>query len=322
MADWLERRPFLAMSGLIGAVVLVGFFLLSGGQVKTILSTVGASVTSGGGTRTSTGGAGGTEGIGGSEPTPAATPNADEAAAVTPALLIVRTGTLRLQAPAISSTAQQLSDLVATAGGYVAGSKETGSGSADGATLDVRIPSAAWDRTLDELRGLGTVLSQEIGTEEVTGQVVDLDARIANLRATEAALQAIMTKAAKIQDVLDVQHQLTDTRGQIEELTAQVQTLRDRASFGSLTVVLSTPAAPAPSASPPPGWDPGRDAAAATGKLVRIGQTATSAGIWVAIVGIPLVLGFAIGLGIALGLLRLGWLGLRRAGFVGSHEAA
>ena len=96
------------------------------------------------------------------------------------------------------------------------GSKESGTGADAAATADYRIPADAWERTLAGLRGLATVREQEISTDEVTGQVVDLGARIANLRATESALQAIMAKAARIEDVLAVQKQLTDTRGQIE----------------------------------------------------------------------------------------------------------
>ena len=43
----------------------------------------------------------------------------------------------------------------------------------------------------------------------MTSQVVDLQARIANLRASETALQGIAAKATKISDVLEVQAQLT-----------------------------------------------------------------------------------------------------------------
>jgi uncharacterized protein DUF4349 len=321
MDTLLDRRPLLVFAVLLVPVALVLILLLGGGQITTILSTVGASVT-GGDSGSSTGGSGSsTGGTSGSEPKATPAPNANLAVAPAPGLLIVRTGTLRLQTGAIATTVQRVTDLVAAAGGYIEGSKESGSGSDGAATIDVRIPSPAWDRTLGALRDLGTVLGQEIGAEEVTGQVVDLDARIANLRTTEAALQAIMAKATRIADVLDVQHELTDTRGQIEELTGQVQTLRDRASFGSLSIVLSLPAAPAtpaPSASPPPGWDPGRDVDAASGQLVSIGQTATSAGIWLAIVAIPVL----VAIGIGIGLLRLGWLGLRRVGLVGDREPA
>ena len=196
---------------------------------------------------------------------------------IQPALLIVRTGTLRLEigsAAALSSTVSKAANLVTAGGGYVAGSKETGADADASATVDYRIPAAAWEQILAGLRSLATVKGQEIGTEEVTGKVVDLGARIANLRATEAALQAIMAKATKIEDVLDVQRQLTDTRGQIEELAGQKAQLEDRAAYGSLTVIFAAPAAPAPRATPAPAaaWDPGADVNEAGAKLSGSGS--------------------------------------------------
>ena len=52
-----------------------------------------------------------------------------------------------------------------------------------------------------------------------------------NLRASEIALQGIAAKAIRISDVLEVQAQLTETRGQIETLTAQLKDLNDRAGY-------------------------------------------------------------------------------------------
>ena len=202
-----------------------------------------------------------------------------------------------------------------SSGGFVAGSKQTGTGTDAAATADYRIPADAWERTLAGLRGLATVHAQEITTDEVTGQVVDLGARIANLRATESALQAIMARAAKIEDVLAVQKQLTDTRGQIEELVAQKASLEDRAAFGSLAVTFQLPPRPAPAATRPPGWDPARDMDAASAKLVRIGQKATTAGIWFAIVGLPILVALGIAIGIA-------WLAYRAYRLAGRRRAA
>jgi hypothetical protein len=298
-----EDHPRLTF-GII--VVVLGLFVVllifNGTQVSTILSTVGSSV------------GGGTSGNVEPQPeTPAATSGSGSgggttqgkvAAAVQPALLIVRTGKLSLQVsgpPALSSTVSSAADLVTAAGGFVAGSKERGTAGDASATVDYRIPAAAWERTLAGLRGLATVQSQEIGTEEVTGKVVDLGARITNLRATEAALQAIMARATKIDDVLDVQKQLTDTRGEIEELTAQKAQLEDRAAYGSLTVLFTVPAAPKPTATPRPSpvWDPGKDVEEATTKLVHVGQRATTAGIWFTIVGLPILTALALAVGIA-----------------------
>src|SRR3954451_2813861 len=318
--DGLERRTTIIGAALLIGVVVLGAFLLAGGQTSTILSTVGSSVASG--DQSGDGGATDTTadqpngGAPGEAATPA--PNAVEAVAPAPGLLIVRTGTLRLETSTVPGVVDRATAIVTGSGGYVAGSRETTTAADGGASIDFRIPSSSWEPTLAGLRGLGTVLGQEIKTDEVTGKVVDLDARIANLRVTEAALQAIMTKAARIDDILDVQRQLTTTRGEIEQLVGQVKGLRDRASFGSLTVAVTPPAPARPAASAAPGWDPGRDVSEASGKLVRIGQQATTVGIWFGIVGVPIL----VSLGIGILLLRLAWLALRRTGLIGDREPA
>jgi hypothetical protein len=314
MEDWLERRPTAAIVLFVGAiVVLVGFLVFSGGQTAKILSTVGASVSNG------------DPGIASApeiQPAPTSAPAGGrevasaDALAPAPGLLIVHTGKLAVRVDAIAASVDRVTGIVTGAGGYVAASRTSGTGSGATASIDLRIPATRWDETLTAFRGIGTVLDQEIGSDEVTGQVIDLDARVANLRATEAALQAIMAKAAKIDDILSVQKQLTETRGEIEELTAKAAGLRDRASFGSLSLTLSLPAPAAgstPVPSRPPLWDPGRDAELAGGTLVRAGQLGTTAGIWLAIVGVPIIVSILI----ALGILRLTWIGARRLGWLG-----
>jgi uncharacterized protein DUF4349 len=281
------RGPIIVVALVVVFIAAPVAVLINGGRTSTILSMVGAAIPP------TTGGAdpaGGKPATTGDQST-SATGNALANAAIQlPTLLIVRTGSLDLEVTSIPAVTASANDIVAAAGGFVSESKETGVAEAGAATATYRIPAAAWDRTLSGLRGLATVRGQQVQTEEVTGKAIDLRARITNLRATEGALQAIMSRASKISDVLDVQRQLTDTRGQIEELTAQQVQLEDRAAYGSLTVTFRLPAVP-PTIAPVAGWDPASDVAQATGKLVRIGQRATSTGIWFAIVGIPILVG-------------------------------
>ena len=68
----------------------------------------------------------------------------------------------------------------------------------------------------------------QVQTQAVTGQVVDLGARITNLRATEAALQAIMIQATKIPDVLEVQGKLTEVRARSSGSRPRRPTSRSR----------------------------------------------------------------------------------------------
>jgi len=298
MDEPTDRRAILVVSGLLiaGAILFGSVFL--GGRTSQILSTVGAALpdrpVTGNPVDAQAGTPAGQDPAAGSGGGTAGGPQVADAAAVLPTLLIVRTGELHLEVGDVDAALRDGDAAVIRAGGYISGSTRATQGADGSAQVTYRIPSARWDATLGTLHGLArAVTSEEIKTDEVSGQVVDLKARIANLRSTEAALQAIMAKATKISDVLDVQKQLTSTRGEIEQLVAKQQQLEDQASFGSLVVAYRLPVAPTPTATPTPvrGWDPGADAAKATDKLVRIGQASTTAGIWLAIVGLPLLLG-------------------------------
>jgi hypothetical protein len=328
MDDRPDRRGPLVVAGLTaGAALLVGL-LFMGGSTARILSTVGSSVntptgagsggSAGDGSRSAGDGSGGPES--GADEVPGSRSGAGgqvaDAAGAAPTLLIVRTGTLTVQVADLDAAVRDGDAAVIRAGGYVSGSSRTAGGGSQWAAVTYRIPSAAWVATLGALHGLASkVVSEEIKTDEVSAQVVDLTARIANLRATEAALQAIMARAARISDVLDVQEQLTATRGDIERLVADRAHLEDRAAYGSLAVTYRLPVVPTPTATPLPakGWDPGDDVARASGKLVRIGQTTTSIGIWLAIVGLPVAIGGLVVLAGAWQVYRLGrWLVRRR----------
>jgi hypothetical protein len=204
--------------------------------------------------------------------------------------LIVRTGQLDLQVADLEAAIRAAETAVTAVGGYVAGSQRSGDADQASASVMFRIPAARWTETLDALRKLGAkVLGEQTSSQEVTAQVVDLGARLANLRVTETALQAIMEKATKIPDVLAVQEQLTDVRQQIEELTAQKQTLENQAALASLTVNFTPPPAVAVT-QVREGWDPAREIDQAAAALVGLGQGLAGAGIWLLIVWLPIVL--------------------------------
>jgi hypothetical protein len=305
-----KRNPLIALAVVIGVLGLAVFF--TGGQTSTILSTVGAAIPDKPGNVGS--GVDTTDDQGSGAGASNGGPTVADAAGGPPTLLIVRTGTLELEVTSLAPTVASAGNIVTAAGGYVSGSDESAAADDASASVVYRIPATAWDRTLAGIRGLASVVRhQQVTTEEVTGQVVDLGAHIANLRATEAALQAIMARATRISDVLDVQKQLTETRGEIERLVADKTQLEGRAAYGSLTVTFNLPA-PAAVTTAAKGWDPATDVDRATGKLIAIGQSATSLGIFLAIVGLPLLIGGAAIVLVAWQLYRVGrWLLSRRS---------
>ena len=221
-----------------------------------------------------------------------------------PDLLIIKTGEMVLQVTGIDAALTSATQQITALGGYASGSDRSGDGESDQASIAFRIPAARWDEALAGLRGLATkVLAERSATDDVTSQVVDLGAQLKNLQATESALQGIMARATEIKDVLAVQAELTATRGQIEQLTAQKSHLEEQAAFSTLTVTFSLK--PDPVLTSTTAFDPTSEVDQASASLVRLLQGLATAGIWFAIVWLPILVALAIIAGI-------GWFITRR----------
>ena len=225
--------------------------------------------------------------------------------------VIIKTGQLSLQVEDIDKAIASSQSTVAAAGGYVAGSNRSGSDQYASASITFRIPSAKWDDALASLRKIGTkVLSEQTDTNDVTMQVVDLNARLDNLKKAESALQSIMARATTVTDVLAVQNQLTQTQGQIEQLTAQRDHLNDQAAMSTLTVSMSL-AGPTVTTQATQDWTLANQIDQAAAALVRIGQGIVTLGVWAVIVVVPVGLGLLILLGLLVIARRIGRRGQR-----------
>jgi hypothetical protein len=208
--------------------------------------------------------------------------------------VIVKTGQMNLEVADIDKAIAAAQSVVSAAGGNVSSSNRSGSDQYASASITYRIPVARWDATLAALRKVGSkVLTEQTGASDVTMQVVDLNARIDNLQKTEAALQSIMARASSVPDVLAVETQLSQTQGQIEELTAQRDNVNDQAAMSTLSVTFSLPG-PTVTTQATQDWTLGSQVDQAAAALVRIGQGIVTLVVWAVIVVVPVGIGLLI----------------------------
>lgn len=218
-------------------------------------------------------------------------------------LLIIKDGSMTLQVAGLDAAIDKATQQITALGGYVSGSDRSGDDEFATASITFRIPAARWNEALAGLRGMAVkVLAERSTTEDVTTQVVDLGARIANLQATEHALQGIMDRAREIKDVLAVQAELTTVRGEIEQMTAEKTHLQQQAAMSTLSVTFELK--PNPVRTEQQQFDPGAEAEQASASLVSALQSLARAGIWFAIVWVPVLLFLAIVGGIAFVVVR------------------
>ena len=218
---------------------------------------------------------------------------------------IVKTGEVTLEVENVGEALGRVRAMAVELGGYVGGSQ---AGTLeDRATLTIRIPAASFEDALARLHGIDAkVIAEATREQDVTGQVVDLGARIENLRASEASYRELVARAERVEDILAVQSRLDDVRGQIEQLQAQLDALEGQAALSTLTVTLVP--RPTPVTTTTEDWDPAAQLDRALASLVGIGQGLFDGLIWFVVVWLPILLILAL-----LGLIALrGVLEVRR----------
>jgi hypothetical protein len=281
-----RATPVAVAAALVTFVLLLGACASSGASLPITGGRPAATAGAAGAPQDTTGNAGRVSGSGS---------NVAEPAAPRDQALVIKNGTVQLEVKDLTVLIRARTAIVGL-GGYISGSQQSSGGDHKVASVTYRVPADRWDEALDALKGLATkVVSEQTQAIEVTGQVFDLGARIDNLRASERALQEIMSRATKISEILEVQTRLTDVRGQIEQLATQKAHLEDQAAFGSLTATYDVPVVPVQEVSQK--WDLKAEIDRAMAQLLGLGQGLATVAIWFAIVLLPvlLVAGLAVG---------------------------
>jgi hypothetical protein len=218
--------------------------------------------------------------------------------------MLVRTGTLRIETDAdVDKVANAATSQVEAAGGFVESRQDNG-GYLDGdirrgqnIRLTLRIPVEKYASLLQDFRksigGLTSAKDVEETTDrvrDVTGEYVDNAARASTLEATRAQLQALMSRADLVKDVLQVQRELSSVVQQLEARKATMQRLSAQASLSTLQLTLSKRDRSRP---PPPFrrvWSPSKTVRRAFKRLIRRTQRLADGVIYLFVFAAPLAL--------------------------------
>lgn len=153
--------------------------------------------------------------------------------------LIARTASLTVLVKNLDAARGDLDAILARHHGYSAKLAILEETPPRGLTGSLRVPAAELESAMTEMRALGNVERESQSGEEVTQQHTDLTARLANARETEDRLRDILAhRTGKMQDVLDVEDKISETRGEVEQLEAEQKNLEHRAEFASVDVEL------------------------------------------------------------------------------------
>ena len=153
---------------------------------------------------------------------------------------LVRTGRIELEVTDFERTERNLTELVQSRDGFVSDTQQQQRRIGDRTYLVgqmvLRVPNERFAETFADIQGEGEVLQSSTSTEDVTEQLVDLEARLNNLRAQRDRLRTLYENANDTEAVLQVERRLSEVQTEIERLEARKQALERRVAYSTITV--------------------------------------------------------------------------------------
>lgn len=153
---------------------------------------------------------------------------------------IIRTAALTIVTQHYAEGLSTLRGLCEEAGGWVSSSNESVSSTTGlhTAYLTLRLPSAALDSYLEGTSGAGRVTRREETAEDVSENYYDTKARLENQQALMARLQALVTDAATLSDLLDLETKIADTQYTIDQLQTSLNRTDRQVDYATVSVTL------------------------------------------------------------------------------------
>jgi hypothetical protein len=206
--------------------------------------------------------------------------------------MIVYNGSLSLIVRDTQETVTGIRSLVEEKGGFISASNLVLNDKALQGSITVRIPSESFFETMEAIKKLSMRVQQEnSNTTDVTEEFTDLDARKKNLQVTETALQDLLDqrkRTGSTADILEVYRELTDVRGQIEQIQGRQNYLSRLSALSTIEIGLTPDIMVQPINVA--GWQPQGTAKEALQALIRSMQVVVDALIWFIILLLPLLL--------------------------------
>jgi Domain of unknown function (DUF4349) len=141
--------------------------------------------------------------------------------------------------PDVAARANRAGQIATAAGGSVYADERT-SGDKPTAALTLKVPGSSLRGVLDQLAALGTEVSRHSSTQDVTGEVADVDSRVRSAQTSIDQWRLLLGRATKIGDIIALESQLSQREADLEALQAQQRSLASRTAMATVTLNLTT----------------------------------------------------------------------------------
>ena len=154
---------------------------------------------------------------------------------------LIYTGSITIKVDSVQAAADRAIATGIGAGGFVSGDNRTIDDKRSQATLILRVPADRFTSTLDALAKIGQEQNRQVNAQDVTDQLVDLDARVKTQEASVTRVRDLLARAQTIAEITSLESELTRRQADLDSLKQRREKLGGLVALATITVVLLGP---------------------------------------------------------------------------------
>ena len=169
---------------------------------------------------------------------------------------IVKNWSLDLEVDDFDAAWQEIERVAAEYGGYVVSGYTNGSADDPyrSGHISIRVAADKAEQAVDEISALGELQTNDFSSQDVTSDYYDLAARLTAYEAQEQRLLEMYGAANSVEEMLEIEEQLTAVRAEIESLQGTINYYDQLTALSLIEIYLHTPSDYGQGLEPK-GWD-------------------------------------------------------------------
>lgn len=154
---------------------------------------------------------------------------------------IIKSASMEIESLEYDLAVVKLQDKINMIGGYIESSNVRGKSLEDkystrSAFFTIRVPEKHFLSFMSDMNTVGNIISENTFGEDITSSYFDSEAHVKTLEIQEERLLEILKKAEKIEDVIELERELSSVRYQIEGLAGNLRRWDNLVSYATLNV--------------------------------------------------------------------------------------
>jgi len=146
----------------------------------------------------------------------------------TQAPMLIYTANVQMAVYEVRNSLGEVESLARSLGGFLAKRNEN--------SITIRVPASKFEDALRRIEKLGDMINRDVQVDDVTEEFNDVDIRLKNARAVRERLEQLLSKAAKVEESIQIERELERVALLIERLEGRMKFLKDRAAYSTITV--------------------------------------------------------------------------------------